>query len=64
MLNLLIYVKCIGSYVTGDCSVTSSEAENHINERVRQAIESEDIDAVVHLQHHNKGQPSKYDKLL
>ena len=56
------YLREMYRELTGDCSVTSSETESHINERVRQAIELEDIDAVVDLLHHNKGQPSKYNK--
>jgi len=48
--------------LTGDSSAAFSETESHINECVRQAIELEDIDATVDLRHHNKGQPTKYDK--
>ena len=35
--------------LTGDSSAACSETENHINEHVTQAIELEDIDAIVDL---------------
>ena len=46
--------------LTGESSVASNETERHISERVRQAIELEDTDAVVDLRHDNEGQPNKF----
>ena len=56
------YLREIYHELTGDCSAASSETESHVNERVKHALELEDIDAVVDLRHHNKGQPCRYDK--
>ena len=48
--------------LTGNSSAASSETVSHVSERVRQALDLEDTDAVVDLRHHNKGQLSKYNK--
>jgi len=56
------YLREMYRELTGDSSAASSETESHVSERVRQAIELEDIDAVIDLRHHNKGQPNRYDK--
>ena len=56
------YLREMYRELTGDSSAASSETESHVSERVSQAIELEDIDAVIDLRHHNKGQPNRYDK--
>ena len=54
------YLREMYHELTGDSSAASSEIESHINECVRQALESEDPDVVVDLRQHNKGHSSKY----
>ena len=56
------YLREIYRQLTGDASASSNESEKDIDERVRQAIDLEDVEVVVDLRHHNKGQPSKYDR--
>lgn len=56
------YLREMYHELSGDCSAASSEIESRVNERVKHALELEDVDAVVDLRHHNKGQPCRYDK--
>ena len=57
-----VYLREMYRQLTGDTSAASCESEKDIDERLRQALDLEDPDIVVDLRHHNKGQPSKYDK--
>ena len=56
------YLRAIYHELTGGCSAASSETESHVNERLKHVLELEDVDAVVDLRYHNKGQPCKFDK--
>ena len=47
--------------LTSDASGSRTSKEHDINERVKQVLESEDLDVIVDLQEVNEGRVAKYD---
>ena len=55
------YLQEIYHQLTGDTSTSSNENERHIDERMRQALDREDVEVVTDVKHHNKAHASKYE---